>query len=218
MPQIASSIEVRYAKQTHLNYLLFVPPRYGMDAERRWPLILFLHGSGERGNDPELLKAYGMPKVVDAWPECPFIVLSPQCEADSWWTFKLDALNALLDSIIEQYRVDTDRIYLTGLSMGGEGVWNLAMAYPQRFAAIAPICGRSHPSGACLIKDTPVWVFHGAKDDRVPLSESERMVEALRACGANVQFTVYPEAGHDSWTETYNNPVLYEWFLQHKLG
>jgi predicted peptidase len=83
MPQIAGSVEVRYTKQMHLNYLLFVPPLYGMDAERRWPLILFLHGSGERGNDPELLKAYGMLKVVDAWPECPFIVLSPHCEADS---------------------------------------------------------------------------------------------------------------------------------------
>jgi predicted peptidase len=100
--------------------------------------------------------------------------------------------------------------------MGGQGVWYLAMAYPQRFAAIAPICGRGIPSAASLIKDIPAWVFHGAMGDRVPLHESERMVEALRACGGNVQFTAYPQAGHDSWTETYRNPALYEWFLQHR--
>ena len=218
MAQQPLSIAVKYARQECLSSLLFLPKTYGAEASQRWPLILFLHGAGERGSDLELLKLYGMPKIVETWTDCPFIVLSPQCEADSWWTFKVDALNALLDEIIAQYVVDVSRIYLTGLSMGGHGTWMLALAYPDRFAAIAPICGRGNQSIAARIKDVPVWAFHGAKDDKVPLNESIRMVDALKALGSEVRFTVYPDGGHDSWTETYDNPELYEWFLQHRRG
>jgi predicted peptidase len=100
--------------------------------------------------------------------------------------------------------------------MGGYGTWHLAAAQPQRFAAIAPICGGGNPTQAPKLKNLPVWAFHGAKDDVVPLSESEIMVSALQGCGGNVKFTVYPEAKHDSWTQTYNNPELYQWFLQHR--
>jgi predicted peptidase len=100
--------------------------------------------------------------------------------------------------------------------MGGYGTWSLATEYPERFAAIAPICGGGDPKKAHLLKDMPVWVFHGAKDTVVPPERSEEMVNALKEAGGNVQYTVYPEADHDSWTETYNNPKLYEWFLKHK--
>jgi len=128
-----------------------------------------------------------------------------------------EALGALLDEIAGAYRVDPQRVYLTGLSMGGFGTWHLALEQPQCFAAIAPICGGIHgPSRiVCTLKDLPIWAFHGAKDETVPLDQQARLVEALRECGGNVRFTVYPEAGHDSWTETYNNPELYDWFLQH---
>ena len=129
----------------------------------------------------------------------------------------MEALNALLDEIVSKYAVDEDRIYLTGLSMGGFGTWSLATAYPERFAALAPICGRGNPEKAHVLKDIPVWVFHGAKDETVPPENSQQMVNALKECGADVQYTIYPDAGHDSWTETYNNPKLYEWFLEHKL-
>jgi predicted peptidase len=100
--------------------------------------------------------------------------------------------------------------------MGGSGVWSLAIEYPERFAAIAPICGRGDPGRVCRIKDIPTWVFHGAKDDVIPIQRSEEMVNSLKKCGGNVIFTVYPEAYHDSWTETYNNPDLYDWLLKHK--
>ncbi len=128
----------------------------------------------------------------------------------------MKALNDLLDKIIAEDRVDADRVYLTGLSMGGYGTWDWAIQSPDRFAAIAPICGGGNPDKVRAIRSMPVWVFHGAKDPTVPIAESEKMVKALKKAGSNVKFTVYPEAGHDSWTETYNNPELYKWFLSHK--
>jgi len=207
--------EIRIVKTVRLRYLLFLPDEYGKDPERKWPLILFLHGAGERGDDLDLLKRHGIPKITEERSDFPFIAVSPQCPRHSWWTAEIESLNALLDHIVESYPVDTSRVYLTGLSMGGFGTWHLAASYPERFAAIAPICGGGDPEWAPRLKDIPVWVFHGAKDEIVPLSESERMVEALKACGGDVRFTVYPEAGHDSWTQTYENPELYEWFLQH---
>jgi predicted peptidase len=140
--------------------------------------------------------------------------LSPQCPEDQWWA--VPDLDILLNDISENYNVDTNRIYVTGLSMGGFGTWNLAIKYPDRFAAIAPVCGGSNPFLAKNLKDTPAWVFHGAKDKVVPLHRSQEMVDALEKAGGNVKFTVYPDATHDSWTETYNNPELYEWFLKQK--
>jgi predicted peptidase len=112
--------------------------------------------------------------------------------------------------------VDPDRVYLTGLSMGGYGTWSLAAAHPERFAAIVPICGGGNPADAAKLASLPVWVFHGAKDPTVPLERSKEMVEAIKSAGGNPRFTIYPEAGHDSWTETYNNPELYQWLLEQK--
>ena len=197
-------------------YLLYLPKEYGKDKMKRWPLMLFLHGAGERGDDLGLVKKHGPPKLVGRGREMPFIVASPQCPRRSWWTGELDMLEALLDEVCEKYAVDEDRIYLTGLSMGGFGTWALACDQPWRFAAISPICGRGNPKKAARIKHLPVWVFHGAKDKTVPLKASQEMVEALKAAGAEPKFTVYPDAGHDSWTKTYDNEELYKWFLSHK--
>jgi predicted peptidase len=121
----------------------------------------------------------------------------------------------LLDEVSARYAVDPDRIYLTGLSMGGFGTWAWAIAEPHRFAAIAPICGGGAPAAVCALRHLPVWAFHGARDTVVPLHRSEDMVRALEACGGNVRFTIYPEAKHDSWTPAYADPELYQWFLQH---
>ena len=125
-------------------------------------------------------------------------------------------LDALLNEITENYNIDENRIYVTGLSMGGFGTWALAEKYPHRFAAIAPVCGGGDPAAVPTFSHLPVWVFHGAKDNVVPIDRSEAMVNELKKNGADVQFTVYPEAGHDSWTETYDNPALYEWFLKQR--
>ncbi|MBE7560195.1 prolyl oligopeptidase family serine peptidase [bacterium] len=193
-----------------LHYLLYLPPDYAR-SRARWPLVLFLHGAGERGANLERLKVHGPPRLVAQGKDFPFILVSPQCPAGRRW--QSAPLIKLLDHIQAQYRVDPDRVYVTGLSMGGYGTWLLASEHPERFAAAAPICGRASPEGAPRLKHLPLWVFHGARDNLVPITYSEQMVEALRALGADVRFTVYPEAGHDSWTETYDNPEFWDWLL-----
>jgi len=203
-------------KTVSLRYLLYLPKGYGEKKDQKWPLILFLHGAGERGDNLELVKKHGPPKLVAGGKEFPFIIVSPQCPAGTWWTEMIDPLTALLDDVQSRYAVDPNRVYLTGLSMGGFGTWTLACRYPERFAAIAPICGGGDWFLAERLKNVPVWAFHGAKDPVVPLRESRDMVEALKRAGGDAQLTIYPEAEHDSWTETYNNPKLYEWFLSHR--
>jgi predicted peptidase len=214
--QSEQMFEKEIRKTVSLKYLLYLPKSYGEKKEQKWPLMLFLHGAGERGNDLSLVKKHGPPKLIDQGKEFPFIVVSPQCPTNSWWPEQVDALTALLDEVQSKYTVDADRVYLTGLSMGGFGTWTLATRYPQRFAALAPICGGGDKYLVSRLKNVPVWVFHGAKDPVVPVQASKDMVEALKRVGGNVQFTVYPEAQHDSWTETYNNPKLYEWFLSQR--
>lgn len=206
-----------------LNYLLYVPRAAAAQPDKKWPLILFLHGAGERGSDVWLVAKHGPPKIVREQPDFPFIVVSPQCPAGRVWDN--DEVLVLLDEILATQPVDPTRVYLTGLSMGGYGTWSLGLAHPERFAAIVPICGGGDPLKAMLadpnkaeaLRSLAVWAFHGAKDPVVKLSESERMVEALRRVGVReVELTVYPEAQHDSWTETYANPRLYEWLLRHQ--
>jgi predicted peptidase len=193
-------------------YLLHLPPGCA-GSRKKWPLILFLHGAGERGNDLELVRKHGIAKIVGERPDFPFITVSPQCPKDGWW--KSDILIALLDEIEKKHRVDKKRIYLTGISMGGFGTWQLAIDQPKRFAAIVPVCGRGNPLLAHRIAHLPAWVFHGAKDKVVPLSNSADMVRALRRHGAKPRFTIYPDAAHDSWTRTYENPRLFAWLLKH---
>jgi predicted peptidase len=195
-----------------MNYLLFLPEGYGK-TDKTWPLILFLHGAGESGNDLSKVKRHGPPKIVEKKKDFPFIVVSPQSARGGWNPV---ALNALLDEVESKYKVDKDRIYLTGLSMGGFGTWAMAAAYPDRFAAIVPICGGGNPRDAKKLKDLPIWVFHGGKDNIVPPSRSEAMVNAIKKAGGDPKFTVYEDAGHDSWTKAYNDPKLYEWLLKHK--
>lgn len=195
-------------------YLLHLPP--DSEAGTRMPLILFLHGIGERGADINLLKQHGIPRVVEAQPAFPFITLSPQCPDGVMWTHLLPKLSQLLDHALSVYPVDASRVYLTGLSMGGYGAWHLAAADPERFAAVAPICGGGDPATVCRLKNTPVWAFHGEKDNVVLLRESRRVVDALRECGGNVRFTIYKNAGHDVWTRTYEQPRLYDWLLSHR--
>jgi dienelactone hydrolase len=199
---------------TETGYLLFLPEGYKKEEGKKWPLMLFLHGSGERGTVLDSVKKHGPPKIVETQKNFPFIVVSPQCPPNQRWYPPV--LDALLEEVIGQHNVDTDRMYLTGLSMGGYGTWDYATQYPNRFAAIVPICGGGDPEKAWSIRNLPIWVFHGAKDQAVPVKQSEDMVEALQKAGNNAKFTVYPNAGHDSWTETYNNPELYEWLLSHK--
>lgn len=185
--------------------------------------MLFLHGAGERGSDISLVTKHGPPKNVGQNPDFPFILVSPQCLEGQIWS--KEVLSGLLDEVMASLKVDTNRVYLTGLSMGGYGTWDLGLSHPERFAPIVPICGGGQlitvliadKAKAQALKSLGIWAFHGAKDPIVPLNESERMVNVLKKIGAqDVRLTVYPEAGHDAWTETYNNPELYEWLLTHE--
>ena len=215
MPQKNSSFTTQIQTTVALEYLLYLPPHY--DSLNKWPLILFLHGRGERGSNLRMVKRHGLPKRLANGDDFPFIIVSPQCPAGSYWTEELDALNALLDHIVAEYKVETSRIYLTGMSMGGRGTWFLAGRTPERFAAIAPVCGAGlNWIAQERLGKLPVWIFHGDADDVVPAYEADNMARWLREAGGNVKLTIYPGVSHDSWTQTYNNPELYEWFLSHR--
>ncbi|MFC0771780.1 carboxylesterase family protein [Terrimonas alba] len=195
-------------------YLLYLPEQYAADTATKWPLLIFLHGSGESGADLNKVKVHGPPKLIEQGRKFPFIVVSPQAPPQTGW--RAEVLKGMLDDLKKKYRVDNDRVYLTGLSMGGYGTWNLAEKYPEEFAAIAPICGGGDAEQVWKLRHMPVWCFHGAKDDVVPLSASQTMVDALKKYNSDVRFTLYPDVNHNSWEVTYNNDSLYRWLVAQK--
>jgi predicted esterase/sugar lactone lactonase YvrE len=202
-----------------LNYLLFMPRNTTAVINGKYPLIISLHGIGESGDALWMLKNDGLPKILDGKNSFPFIVVSPQCPATTEWYYdRTDIkLNKLLDSVIARYPVDTNRIYLTGYSMGGIGTLDLSIRYPQRFAALIPIAFRIETGwDLCSIKNIPMWAFHGEKDDVIPLSNAQSVINTLVRCGGNPIFTTYPDLYHDAWTRTYDNPAIYDWLLTKK--
>lgn len=208
-------------------YLISFPKTYDATAATNWPMILFLHGTGERGTNVWNVTGIGPSSYAARHPDFPFILVSPLCPDGQIWSNEV--LLALLDEVLAKHKIDPKRVYLTGLSLGGFGAWTLGLAHPERFAALVPICAGSERmqivvaahgyAGGINIKQLrklPIWVIHGAKDPIVPVEESKRMIEALKYANCNeVLLTIYPEAGHDAWTETYNNPILYNWLLKH---
>lgn len=198
----------------NISYLTFLPKSYSAKGAPV-PLIIFLHGSGERGSDLNKVKAWGPPAIADKDPAFPFMVVSPQAPDGEWWHANL--LKGMIDEVLARYNVDRSRVYLTGLSMGGYGAWDLAIRYPGYFAAVAPICGGGTPVQVARMKQVPTWAFHGMKDDAVPERESARMVAALKAAGGDVKYTLLPEAGHvDAWVYAYGEAGLFDWFLEHR--
>ena len=210
--QIPKSFSIKIEKR--LPYLIHLPKGYNGDESRKWPLVLFLHGAGERGTNLNKVKVHGPPKLIEEGRLFPFILVSPQCPDGQWW--ESDALMGLIESIESNYRVNPDRIYVTGLSMGGYGTWALAMRYPDKFAAIAPVCGGGIPYLTKNIIQLPIWTFHGDADKAVDISETKKLVDQLKRKGSKVKFTIYPKVGHASWTQTYDNPELYQWMLNQK--
>ncbi|MCE5313483.1 MAG: prolyl oligopeptidase family serine peptidase [Armatimonadota bacterium] len=219
-PVAGRQCEIAYSASITIDiptkYMLYLPKDYGADVNKRWPLVFFLHGMGSWGADVTKLKKYGPVKLVEDGREFPFILVSPLCPVFFHWCYQIEWLKELLDKIEADYSVDNNRIYLTGLSMGGYASWALAARQPDRFAAIVPICGGGNPNDAPLMKDIPMWVFHGDKDRVVPLSESQKMVDAVKAAGGNPKFTIYPGVDHDSWTDTYNNGEVWDWLLEQR--
>lgn len=197
-------------------YLLSLPDGYDDDKNKRWPLVVFLHGSGERGTDLNLVKKHGPPKRIEEGQKIPAIIASLQCEPKQIWN--PHGVKALTDHLAATHRVDASRIYLTGLSMGGFGTWETALEHPDTYAAIAPICGGAGVRWVMAerIAHLPCWIFHGAKDTAVEPAFSQKMYDALKKAGSPVKFTLYPEAKHDSWTETYANPEFWSWLFAQK--
>ena len=220
-----------------IRYLLFTPESYQPTGEK-WPLLLFLHGYGESSDDNlDLVKTHGPAKIASSRSDFTFVVITPQCpppirgdaakpgavrSQDEFRkiqrAWKPEELIQLVDNAIQHLNVDPNRVYVTGLSMGGYGTWRLASTYPDRFAAAVPICGGGEPDTmAGALARVPIWAFHGAKDPVVPLAESQNMVDAVQKAGGDIRLTVYPEAQHNSWTETYDNQKVYDWLLFNRL-
>ncbi len=220
-----------------LPYRLFVPKNY--EASRRYPMIVFLHGSGERGTDNQAqINANGPPRMAsdEVQAEQPCFVLAPQCPPENRWqswdqksprgvmvrmaaqpSDPMRLLMQLLDELPHQFSLDTRRIYLTGLSLGGFGTWELLARRPQMFAAAVPICGRADLTTAPILKSIPIWAFHGDADQSVSVEHTRAMVGALTVFGAPVRYTEYPGVGHNSWDRAYAEPELFPWlFAQHK--
>ena len=199
-----------------LNYLLFMPRDSSAVENGKFPLIISLHGIGERGEDLWRVKGDGLPKILDGKDTFPFIVVSPQCPSTTEWYYdRTDIkLNKLLDSVIARYSIDTTRIYLTGFSMGAIGTLDFSIRYPNRFTALIPIAFRIEDGwDLCAIKDIPLWGFHGQNDPIIPLYKAQSVITTLINCGGSPIFTIYPDLFHDAWTRTYNNPDIYDWLL-----
>ncbi|HMK37821.1 MAG TPA: dienelactone hydrolase family protein [Bacteroidota bacterium] len=210
----SSIIQQEVYDPSSLNYLLFMPRDTSARIAGKFPLIISLHGIGESGTTLSRLKNDGLPKILDGYDTFPFIVVSPQCPSTTEWYYDRTDLKviSLLDSVIARYPVDTNRIYVTGYSMGGIGTLDLAIRHASRFAALLPCAFRIEPGwDLCAIKDIPMWAFHGQLDNVIPVANAQSVIAALVACGGNPAFTLYPNAYHDSWTQTYANPAVYQW-------
>ncbi|PEN14239.1 phospholipase [Longibacter salinarum] len=192
-------------------FLVRFPEGYRTDPSRRWPFLLFLHGAGERGRDLNLVQRHG-PLSDSAPDEIPAIIVAPQCDLEDWWNAA--ALEALVESCLERYRVDEARMALTGISMGGSAAWELAARTPERWTAVAPICGRADPLRAPSLVDVPVWAFHGAQDTVIPAEQSKTMVDAIRSVDGEAKLTIDPDAAHEVWTDVYRGTEIYDWLLK----
>lgn len=226
--EIPATIEGQAPSHTEMNYLLYLPETYGQDPDKRWPMIFFLHGAGYGNNDSQFMMSFGLPEVLykgEQPQDFPFVVVSPQAFPNvPWWEGDtLAILNVLLDEVINTYQVDPNRVYLTGLSMGGYGSWFLATTYSDRFAAMISVAGSGYRTTSvpalevlCRLKDVPVWAIHGAQDQISDPVANKMVVLALADCGGEVKWTLYPDAGHgETYARAYRDPELYTWMLEH---
>ncbi len=213
MPKVLTSKKL---SQKQIPYLLYQPKSYFTNQREELPLVVFLHGRGERGNNLEMLKRQALPKMIaEENTEFPFIMIAPQLpESEEEWYTK--DLMTLIEEIESEYSIDEDRIYLTGISLGGSGVWKVATEFPDKFAALIPISGWGDASKICRLLNANVWAFHGGKDTLILPERTLEIVERLQYCNSTTWFTIYPNAKHDAWTETYHNENVINWMLEQR--
>jgi len=213
-----------HSEKAGLDYLLFVPDHYQANPEQQFPLILYFHGAFS-GTDVNVLRQESLPKKLESGSNFPSLVVSPHVVGEyEFWAEEetMAAVHVLLQEIEANLNVDPERIYLTGFSAGGNGTWAMGLDDPDRFAALVPVAGYygypfTLPENICDLQDVPVWAFHGGKDENVPLDAEQQIFDALQKCGGDVQFTIYPDDGHDIEDLVYGNPDLYSWLLSKKL-
>ncbi|GIW79831.1 MAG: hypothetical protein KatS3mg105_1638 [Gemmatales bacterium] len=215
------------SKGNKLPYRLLKPKNY--DPKKKYPLVLFLHGAGERGTDNKKQLIHGIGDFVRNQDKYPCFVVVPQCPAGQTWadwrykgpqpkepTLPTKLSLQLVEQIQKKYSIDDKRLYITGLSMGGFGTWDVICRYPDKFAAAVPICGGGDPRLAEKIKDLPIWAFHGAKDRAVKPERSRLMIEAIKKAGGKPKYTEYPDVGHAAWVPAYRDQKLFEWLFSQK--
>lgn len=210
--EIKAELKKEIKKEQKISYILDYPE----NAKGKVPLMVFLHGSGERGDDLELVKAHSPFTYKNLFPE-PVAILAPQCPKDVWWD--TEAVYYLIKEIQQKYQIDDSRIILTGLSMGGWGTLKLAMEHPELFSAVVPVCApvdRLMKVRASQYKDLPMKIFHGGNDDIVSPMNSIEIYQEIKKVNKNVELTIFPDDNHNSWDSTYSNPKLYEWMLAQK--
>jgi len=200
-----------------LKYYIYLPNNYN-ESNSNFPLVLFLHGAGERGDDLNMVEIHGIPKMINNGEEFPFITVAPQCPAFQWWSepVYVKTLIKLIEEIINNYKIDTKRIYATGLSMGGYGTLAIAKERPDLFSAIIPVCGGMDTTGIRKLKNIPIWLFHGDADEVVPVENSKLIYEILKPLNPDIKITIYEAVNHNSWDITYSNKKIYEWLLDNK--
>lgn len=220
------TVQVYPKSKDQLPYLLYLPKGYR--SSKTYPVLLFLHGIGERGHDLNKLYKTGLPKNIKSGKHYPFIIIMPQCPNDGhyskkgtkqfWWNKDpIVKVKNIIDEEVKNLSIDSSRIYVTGLSMGGFGTYKIINEYPDFFAAAAPICGHDFGKiNASKLKHMPIWAFHGDKDKVVPLKLQQNTVNRLKKADVDVKFTIYSGVAHDSWTQTYANPELFKWLLSKK--
>ena len=197
-------------------FIVDLPAGYEADPAKRWPLVVFLHHGGAGGNDLATVRNGALMDLIGHGREVPAVVVAPQCPAAQSWS--VPVLDHLLDSLEKRYRTDPDRVYLTGVSAGGDTTWDWSILHPGRFAALVPMSGESEPRDAWRLRGVPVWGFQGAKDEIVPPAQMQAMVDAVRQAGGRAHLTMFPNAGHDCWDMAYSNDALWTWLFAQRRG
>ena len=211
-------LSINLIRNHRLKYLIYFPEDY---LTKMYPLVLFLHGAGERGNNLKDIESHGPTKLVKNGKKFPFIMIAPQCPSNLWWSDPLpvDLLSKLVNDTVAKYELNKNHVFCTGLSMGGYGTLALSIKNPKLFSAIVPVCGGVDTKNffdILNLKDLPIWLFHGDKDEVIPLENSQNIYEVLKPVNKHIKLTVYKGVDHNSWDKAYDDDELYRWMLSHK--